>query len=278
MIKSWYTTGDIHGSLYALQNVECVDKSDEAVIILGDVGFNYYLNERDKKAKEIIMNTTRCYYYCLRGNHEARPQSISGMQKIYDENVQNWVYMEPEYPRIRYFLDYGVYVIGGYRVAIIGGAYSVDKWYRLAKAGLSEENNNPKVSGWFPDEQLTPEEMKEAELLFETSPKFDFVMSHTAPLAMRPLDKFLSFIDQSKVDTTMEVWLEKLRYKIKVKYAWLMGHYHIDRIEGPHFEYFYYEVENIEDIAKRWREYNETQILDTVRDLAPLCAMCMITE
>lgn len=48
--------------------------------------------------------------------------------------------------------------------------------------------------------------------------------------------------------------------------------------EDPHFEYFYYEVENIEDIAKRWREYNETQILDTVRDLALLCAMRMITE
>ena len=48
--------------------------------------------------------------------------------------------------------------------------------------------------------------------------------------------------------------------------------------EDPHFEYFYYDVENIEDIAKRWREYNETQILDTVRDFAPLCAMRMITE
>lgn len=48
--------------------------------------------------------------------------------------------------------------------------------------------------------------------------------------------------------------------------------------EDPYFEYFYYEVENIEDIAKRWREYNETQILDTVRNLAPLCAMRMITE
>ena len=29
--------------------------------------------------------------------------------------------------------------------------------------------------------------------------------------------------------------------------------------EDPHFEYFYYEAENIEDIAKRWHEYNETQ-------------------
>lgn len=48
--------------------------------------------------------------------------------------------------------------------------------------------------------------------------------------------------------------------------------------EDPHFEYFCYEVENIEDIAKCWHKYNNTQMLDTVRDLAPLCAMRMITE
>ena len=48
--------------------------------------------------------------------------------------------------------------------------------------------------------------------------------------------------------------------------------------EDPHFKYFYYKAENIEDIAKRWHEYNNTQMLDTVRDLAPLCAMRMITE
>ena len=153
MIKSWYVMGDTHGSLYALQNVECVDKEDEAVIILGDVGFNFYLNKRDAKRKEIIMQSTKCYYYCLRGNHEARPQSIEGMQKIYDENVQNWVYMEPQYPRIRYFLDYGVYMIGKYRVAMIGGAYSVDKWYRLDNGAI-----------WFPDEQLTEEELAGYEL------------------------------------------------------------------------------------------------------------------
>lgn len=264
---------DVHGSLYAMQSVPCVFDDEAAVIILGDVGFNYYLNKRDEDIKEIIINTTQCYYYCLRGNHEARPQSINGMQKIYDENVQNWVYMEPKYPRIRYFLDYGIYMIGSYRVAIIGGAYSVDKWYRLARAGLCEGNNDPKISGWFSDEQLTPEEMKDAEMLFETSPEFDFVMSHTAPFTMRPFDKFLSFIEQSEVDTTMEKWLEELRHKIKIKYAWLMGHYHIDRIEDLHFEYFYYDIENIENIAKRWREYNKTQILNTGRNLAP-CMLC----
>lgn len=52
-----------------------------------------------------------------------------------------------------------------------------------------------------------------------------------------------------------------------------MGHYHIDRIEDMHFEYFYYDIENIENIAKRWCEYNKTQILNTRRNLAP-CMLC----
>lgn len=266
---SWVS--DTHGSLYALQNVECVEDSEAAVIILGDVGLNFYLNNRDTRTKEILMNTTKCYYYCLRGNHEARPQTLEHMEKVYDEEVKNWVYMEKQYPRIRYFLDYGIYMIGNYRIAMIGGAYSVDKWYRLSRAGLHEKDNDPYVSHWFSDEQLTAEEMADAELLFETAPNFDFVMSHTAPDAMRPFDKFLTFIDQNTVDTTMEKWLEKLRYKINIKYAWLMGHYHIDRIEGPQFEYFYYDVENLDNIAKRWKDYMASGFITSDREISPWC-------
>lgn len=268
-IKNWYIMGDPHGSLYAMHNVPCDQDENAAVIILGDVGLNYYLNKTDTRKKDILNTSTKCTYYCLRGNHEERPQNLPNIQKVYDEEVCNWVYVEPQYPRIKYFLDYGVYMIGKYRTAIIGGAYSVDKWYRILRAGLTEENNDPKRSGWFPEEQLTLEERLDASILFTTSPKFDLVMSHTAPMAYRPYDCFLPMIDQKTVDTTMEDWLQKLAQKIEWKYVWLMGHYHVDRIEAPHFEYYYEDVENLEDIVHRWQIYNATGILEAVRERSP---------
>ena len=45
-----YITGDTHREFYKLHDVE--KNKDNMLIILGDVGINYYLDERDKKLKE----------------------------------------------------------------------------------------------------------------------------------------------------------------------------------------------------------------------------------
>ena len=43
---------------------------------------------------------------------------------------------------------------------------------------------------------------------------------------------------------------------------WLFGHYHADRIEWPHVEQFYMEMEPLMDIVYRWKVYDETKELD----------------
>ena len=45
-----YITGDTHREFYKLYDIE--KNKDNMLIILGDVGINYYLDERDKKLKE----------------------------------------------------------------------------------------------------------------------------------------------------------------------------------------------------------------------------------
>lgn len=261
MIQQWYVRGDTHGNFNWLGDYSFGKNS--AIIILGDAGINFWLNNKDKKLKEYI-SSFQIPLYCVRGNHEARPSEIKGMQVKWDEEVHGFVWVEPAFPYIRYFMDYGIYRLGIYKVAVIGGAYSVDKWYRLYRAGvrdkLSPDYLNPKKTGWFPHEQLTTEEMNEAAALFKGQ-TFDFVLSHTCPIDWEPRDLFLNMVDQSLVDKTMELWLQEIKETF-TGFIWLFGHYHADRIERPHVEQYFNNIESLSEIFRRWSWYDATGKLD----------------
>ena len=222
---------------------------ETAVIILGDVGFQYYKNKKDWKAKH-QASSYGYILYCLRGNHEDRISNSKDAHRVYDDEVKGYVWIEDEFPNIKYFDDaFGEYFIMSKRILTIGGAYSVDKWYRLQNDWM-----------WFPEEQLTAEEMQEAEDEFAGG-EFDLVLSHTCPYDWMPTDLFLNCIDQSTVDKSMELWLNKFKDKIDWG-LWCFAHYHIDRIERPHVEIFYNEVENLNDVIARWEKYDTTGELD----------------
>ena len=144
---------------------------------------------------------------------------------------------------------------------IIGGAYSVDKYWRLMRAGMTEETNDPKKTGWFANEQLAQWEMndcmEEIQYWRMMGEKVDFIMTHTCPLKFQPTDLFLNSVDQSLVDNSMEVWLNKVEETMPYD-VWLFAHYHDDRIQQPYVEMFYNDIEEIDEIVKRWKDYNET--------------------
>lgn len=250
MFKNWLVTGDTHsrveGRLVKIeQTMPELVPAETALIILGDAGLNYYLSKHDWKNKYRVSKHGFTLY-CLRGNHEARAASVKDMQKVWDENVHGYVWMEEQFPLIRYFEDtFGEYEIDGFKVLTIGGAYSVDKWYRLQMGWH-----------WFADEQLTAEEMAACEKVV-VGKEYDFVFTHTCPINWEPNDLFIAGIDQSKVDKTTEVWLGALKDKFKWT-NWLFGHYHADRIEKPHVEQFYEGIELLADVSARWSEYDET--------------------
>lgn len=248
---NWWLTGDTHGCPHLridnlLEHIEYVntEKEETALIILGDAGFNFYLNKKDKRLKK-ETEAKGIYVYCVRGNHEARPQHIKGMKRVYDANVMGDVWMEEEYPHIRYFDDWGIYVLGTKRVLVIGGAYSVDKFYRLQNDWM-----------WFGDEQLTENEMRNCAAAVKNQ-CFDMVLSHTCPWSFQPTDLFLSVVDQSSVDNTMERWMDDIKDTFNWG-VWCFGHYHADRIENLYVEQFFTEITSLDEITHRWREYAAT--------------------
>ena len=254
MAIKWVITGDTHGQFGRFKNLE--QDPNTAIIILGDVGLNYNLNENDYAAKKGLCKKYPFTFYCVRGNHEARPGEHLGMKIINDENVGGPVWIEEEFPRIRYFCEWGKYTIAGLRTLVIGGAYSVDKHYRLAMGWK-----------WFENEQLKPHE-KAACARSVQDGTFDLVLTHTCPLSLQPTDLFLRGLDQSTVDNSTEVWLEEIAHTFEWK-IWLFGHYHADRIEWPHVEQFYTEMEELNDIVRRWKVYDETKELDWWLPLSP---------
>lgn len=258
MVKNYFITGDKHGIFYTILQNELIKSSDNAIIILGDDGLNFRLNKYDDKLKKEISQNSSCIWYCVRGNHSARPQDIDGYKLIYDDDVNGEVYVQDEYPNLRFFKDWGEYKIGSYSVCIIGGAYSVDKWWRLARAGVQDKTdldyNNPKKTGWFPNEQLSEKEMIQATADLANK-SFDFVFTHTCPKDWQPTDLFLDSVEQSSVDNSMELWMNELKDKFKWN-IWLFGHYHRDRLERPHVEQFFNDIEPLDAIYKRWVDYD----------------------
>lgn len=230
-MRHMYAIGDIHGDFKAVRDFvqrniqlhkDAANGDENILICLGDFGGNFFFNHRDEGFKNKLSKYPFTYFV-IRGNHEERPSIC--MEKFPDkwhteEYFGNNVYVENDYPYIKYALDVpAVYQINGARTLVIPGAYSIDKFRRIAN-GWS----------WFASEQLTNSEMDLGlNLIKEYGYQFDMVLSHTCPIMFEPTDLFLTFVDQSIVDKTMERYLGQVEFLLNYK-LWLWGHYHADRI------------------------------------------------
>lgn len=235
---SIYITGDKHGnfkSLYDLQDKLNLFTPNDTLIILGDSGFNYYVNFIEEPSdtdhtngviytdsrsnlnrKKQYLKFLPCTTLCIHGNHEARPETIKGyITKEWNGGV---VYYQPEFPNLLFTKDGEIYSLNGKDFIAIGGAYSVDKYYRIEK-GLR----------WFSDE-MASEATKEhvQNVLASRGWEIDGILSHTAPFCYIPRDLFLSEVDQSTVDQSMELWLQSIEAVCDYD-VWYFGHYHGER-------------------------------------------------
>lgn len=226
-----YITGDTHGQFQRIElfcQVMQTTKAD-TMIILGDTGFNYYGGKRDATVKS-YANAFPIRLFCIHGNHENRPQNIPSYKET--DFCGGRVLYEPEYPDILFAIDGEVYELDSYRCIVIGGAYSVDKFYRLEKG-----------YGWWLDEQPSPEIKARVEKKLATiGNKVDIVLTHTCPRKYEPVETFLDFIDQSTVDKSTEDWLDRIEGQISYK-KWYCGHYHTrKRIDRMQFMFEDYDV------------------------------------
>lgn len=213
-----FYTGDTHSKTIKIENAlrKGILNKGDTIVILGDAGFNYYgycMGDKRNKSKLDKMGIT---IFCIHGNHEMRPETLPTYKtKEWNGGI---VYYEEEFPNLLFAKDGGIFDLDGRKSIVIGGAYSVDKYYRV-------RNGFP----WFPDEQPSDETKALVEKNLEKEGfKIDQVLTHTCPYKYMPTEAFLPNINQALVDNSTEEWLDTIEDKLTYN-RWLCGHWHIDK-------------------------------------------------
>lgn len=228
-----FFVGDIHGDAEVVAQMipKCGMTAQDTLVLLGDVGMNFAGNKYGDRRRKQKLNGLEIPILCIHGNHEMRPETLITYREV------QWhggvVYTEEEFPNLFFAKDGEVYNLEGKKAIAIGGAYSVDKFYRLKRGDL-----------WFSDEQPSEEIKKRVEkALDDLNWTIDIVMTHTCPYRYIPTEAFLSGVDQATVDNSTELWLDSIEKRLDYK-AWYCGHWHINkRIDKMHF--LFHEVEGI---------------------------------
>lgn len=211
-----YITGDKHADFNDVFSFCKTNNTslDDILIILGDSGINYYNDENDNVLKNNLAKLP-ITLFSIHGNHEERCENIKTYKtKIFHSGT---IYYEEQYPNILFAKDGEIYDFNNKKVLVIGGAYSVDKYIRLARGYR-----------WYESEQPSEEVKQKVLKLIDENNNIDIILTHTCPYKYIPIETFISGIDQSTVDSSTERFLdlveEKLNYKI-----WYCGHYHINK-------------------------------------------------
>ena len=237
-----FLTGDKHRnfSKLTLDSTQYGFTEHDLLIILGDVGVNYFGQEmdgfRDGFAKKCLSKLP-CTVLCIHGNHEMRPTSEAVKEKY---RRIDWMgddaYVEDDFPSLIFAAEGSRYTINGRSYLVIGGAYSVDKYYRLAFGGK-----------WFPDEQLSCEEMDFIRQKVKAhGGREDIILAHTCPMNYRPVECFLRGIDESKVDTTTEQFLQEITENTDYN-RFFCGHWHTDKQDGK-IRFMFHDIVMLEEI------------------------------
>lgn len=224
-----FVTGDTHGSYRHIRRFvrERGLGAGDLIVCLGDTGFNYYGDQRDGavKDKAAAMGVP---LLCVRGNHDRNPATLPGYRLVPWHGGQ--VYCDDRWPTLLFARDGSVFDLDGLASVAIGGAYSVDKAYRLAKG-----------YAWFPDEQLSPQEKRAVEeALAARGWRVDAVLSHTCPASSVPQEALHAAVDQSTVDTAMEDWLQVVEQRLAYR-RWFCGHFHTEKQVGR-LRFLYHDI------------------------------------
>jgi hypothetical protein len=208
--------GDAHGKIDALLRLIGGYPRTTQIFQLGDLGLGFGATRLPERGQ---------YFRWIRGNHDDPAQCRA-------------------HPN--YLGDFGF--LPDLQLFYLGGGFSIDHEWRkdLMRRG------GPHV--WWPDEELSPEELEQAEILYaQCKPKI--VISHECPLSVATIvlrQEGVSFGDGGGPSRTSKS-LQRM-FDMHPPRHWIFGHYHVDRImslDGTTFrccaELSCYELEIGED-------------------------------
>lgn len=196
-----FVIGDTHGNTRYLCNylIPAAAEIDADVIVqLGD--FGYW--EHAQSGVDFLDNVSQVALrygiplYWLHGNHDKHSLTL----ERYGDRVTPGGFIECR-PNVEYIPQGHIWEWAGKRMRAFGGAYSVDKLYRLEverkryvealnvegyrlKAGRPAKVVEPTAETlWFPEEEMTDQDM--VNMLAADSSPMDIIFSHDRPLGAK---------------------------------------------------------------------------------------------
>jgi hypothetical protein len=184
--------GDAHGKIDALLRLIGSYPCTAHIFQLGDLGLGFGTTHLPEQGP---------HFRWIRGNHDDPARCRA-------------------HPN--YLGDFGY--LPDLKLFYLGGGFSVDHEWRKS----SMRSGGAPV--WWPDEQLGPEELRQAEALFaDSQPKI--VISHECPSSLATIllqesgGGFAGSEDPSRTARSLQRMFEMHRPRY-----WIFGHYHIDKI------------------------------------------------
>lgn len=213
-----YLIADLHGEIEKL--IDLIDtvesKNGDEIVVLGDAGVNYYLDERDRKLKKRIQEAISFYegkrinVLFVRGNHDFRPEKISTYKSTIKYSGE--CYYEEEFPNLLFLKDGETYEINKTPFLVLGGGFSSDFFNRLLNG-----------YGIWTDQEINKDEYELAIRNMESLSNFN-VLSHMLPL---------NIVERIGINIEYVSETEKMFDQIMIENgsrisSWYAGHYHKD--------------------------------------------------
>lgn len=217
--------GDIHGMYEKLINLtDSFARENQAdsyrVVLLGDSGMNFYLDERDRRIKGLLQEAIDqvkkkriCVdIFFVRGNHECRPEDIETYRSV--NTAYGELLVEEQFPNLLFFKDGFTYEIEGKHILVIGGGNSSDFFSRML-------NGEP---FWESESYSLNEEQKILDSVSKICEKELIVFSHVLPKELA-IEKKEGIAGRSVEELMSRIWSCSPSRILK----WYAGHYHMDR-------------------------------------------------
>jgi Calcineurin-like phosphoesterase. len=171
--------GDLHGNLSHLRYLgrRAQERGIDQIFQVGDFGFWEHMRE----GADFINNAERVAVahgvtvYFLDGNHD---KTSLLLEKYTERDPEGFLVVRPH---VRYAPRGHRWTWEGTRFIALGGAYSVDKAWRLE---LERKPSGKAGRYWFPEEEMTDDDM--AKILAHVD-EADVILAHDKPRASSPM-------------------------------------------------------------------------------------------
>jgi Calcineurin-like phosphoesterase len=173
--------GDTHGNTTHVRYLidVAVDQGCDRIFQLGDFGAWEHMSDgrqfMDKVANYARKNAILVYF--LDGNHDKTSLLLEKYGNSPDHEgflrVRNWIFYSPRGHR---------WVWDEVSFISLGGAYSVDKDYRIKV--LEAQGSGKPERYWFPEEEMTDEDL--ARIILDNPGPVDVMLAHDKPRCSNP--------------------------------------------------------------------------------------------